>query len=162
MKGSLGLNGVFMSPWGANFRNTNLDFFQEYEDGPLAQGTVGFKQLLWLVRPGNYGTAPRALVVCVALLPSLGSGATTKKALESVQDEDIQERWHGGDCRKSFMSNFTKKFLVKHLAYHHGTTTLKNATSAEKPPLQIAGSLLLQGNHRFTTTVLRGEKSSSY
>ena len=34
--------------------------------------------------------------------------------------------------------------------------------SETKPPLQIAGSLLLQGNHRFTTTVLRGEKSSSY
>ena len=100
--------------------------------------------------------------VCGSPSISLGSGATAKKALESVQDEDVQERWHGEDCRKAFTSNFTKKFLVKHLASHHGTTTLKNATSAEKPPLQIAGSLLLQGNHRFTTAILRGEKSGSY
>ena len=139
-----------------------LDFFQEYEGGPLAQGTVGVKQLRWPVRPGNYGAAPRALVACVALLPSLWApGPRLRRRWNLPRMKTVQERWHGGDCRKSFTSNFTKKFLVKHLASHHGTTTLKNATSAEKPPLQNAGSLLLQGNHRSTTTALRGEKSSS-
>lgn len=67
-----------MSPWGANFRNTNLDFFQEYEGGPLAQATVGVKQLLWLIRRGT--EQPQSLGgVCGSPSISLGSGATAKR-----------------------------------------------------------------------------------
>lgn len=152
-----------MSPWGANFRNTNLGFLSGIWGWSSGSGNCG-RQAAPVARSSRgLRSSPQSPGgVCGSPSISLGTGATTKKALESVQDEDVQERWHGGGCRKSFTSDFTKKFLVKHLASHHGITTLKNATSAEKPPLENAGSLLLQGNHRFTTTALRGEKSSSY
>lgn len=100
-----------MSPWGANFRNTNLDFFQEYEGGPLAQATVGVKQLLWLVRPGNYGTAPRALVVCVALLPSLWAAGP-------------QLRWRWNLSR---MKTFRRDGTVETVGKHSRPTLLRSS-----------------------------------
>lgn len=88
-----------------------LDFFQEYEGGPLAQGTVGVKQLLWPVPPGDYGAAPRALVVCAALLLSLWA-----------QRPQLRRRWN-----LSRMKTFRRDGTVEAVENHSRPTLLRSS-----------------------------------